>query len=406
MRRSCLILAALCLSAGHLPCRGADEKPAEEPTLKYQKLTLTDKFYCEGAYFADFNKDGKMDVVSGPFWYEGPDFKKTHEYRPVKAYDPKGYSDNFLTYAGDINGDGWPDIVCVPFPGREGYWYENPAGKEGPWKRRTYLKGVDNESPMWADVSGDGRPDLLCCNGGCIGYATYDPAKPDEPWKFNRVSPKGRYHRFSHGIGYGDVNGDGRVDILESDGWWEQPAEAGTGEPWKKHPFKFAAGGAQMFACDLDGDGLSDVITSWHCHQYGLLWYKQVRDEKGQITWKQNVILPPKPDLKSNDLRISQLHGIELADVNGDGVKDILTGKRFWAHGPKGDAEPSAAAVVYWFVIRRDADKGVRIEPHRIDDDSGVGTQVAATDLNGDKVLDVIVGNKKGTFVFLSQPDK
>ena len=92
--------------------------------------------------------------------------------------------------------------------------------------------------------------------------------------------------------------------------------------------------------------------------------------------------------------------------MNGDGVKDLLTGKRFWAHGPEGDVEANAPAVVYWFELQRDGNRGVKFVPHQIDDDSGVGTQVAATDLNGDTTPDVIVGNKKGTFVFLSQSQR
>ncbi len=110
--------------------------------------------------------------------------------------------------------------------------------------------------------------------------------------------------------------------------------------------------------------------------------------------------------MSSDALRISQLHGLDVADVNGDGVLDILTGKRFWAHGPKGDAEPDAPAVVYWFITKRNPDKSVEFVPLKVDDNSGVGTQVAAADLNGDKVPDVIVGNKKGTFIFLSEPAK
>ena len=116
------------------------------------------------------------------------------------------------------------------------------------------------------------------------------------------------------------------------------------------------------------------------------------------------MILPPKPDLKSDAFRVSQLHAFDLVDMNGDGLKDVVTGKRFWAHGPKGDAEPDAPAVVCWFELRRDKEKGAEFVPHVIDDNSGVGTQVAAVDLNGDKVPDVIVGNKKGIFVSLSQP--
>jgi hypothetical protein len=395
-----LILAAVAMVIG----LGGSGCFAQPPAPTFKKLQLTDKFYAEGAYYADFNKDGKMDVVAGPFWYEGPDFTTKHEIHSPKKFDPHGYSDNFLTFTGDFNGDGWPDVFYVPFPGKEGYWYENPGAKGGPWKQHLALKNVGNESPMWGDINGDGRPELIYNIDGYMGYATYDPAKPDEPWVFHPITPKGGYQRFTHGIGFGDINGDGRIDIVEKDGWWEQPADPKAEQPWTKHPFKFADAGAQMLVYDVDGDGLNDVITSWHCHHYGLVWWKQIRDAKGEITWKQNVILSPTPDVKSADLRISQMHGLDLVDMNGDGLKDILTGKRFWAHGPKGDVEPDAPAVLYWFELKRDKEKNVQFIPHLIDDNSGVGTQVTAVDLNGDGIPDVIVSNKKGTFVHLSQP--
>ena len=119
-----IVLAVVLAGLAGAACVAAAAEP------KFTKLTLTDKFYAEGAYYGDFNKDGKMDVVAGPFWYEGPDFQKKHEVRPPKDVDPKGYSDNFLTYTGDFNGDGWTDIFYVPWPGTDGFWYENPAGKE------------------------------------------------------------------------------------------------------------------------------------------------------------------------------------------------------------------------------------------------------------------------------------
>ena len=369
----------------------------------FEKHVLSDKFLCEGAYYGDFDRDGKMDVVSGPYWYAGPDFKERHEIRPMEEFDPKGYSDNFLTYTGDFNGDEWTDILYVPWPGKDASWYENPAGKSGPWKEHAALKNVGNESPVWGDVTGDGRPELVYNIDGFLGYGQWDPAKPDEPWTFTKVSTQGKYQRYTHGVGIGDINGDGRVDVLESSCWWEQPAESKANEPWIQHPYKFADGAAQMLVYDIDGDGLNDVVTSWHCHLYGLVWYKQVRDDKGDITFVQNVILPIEPDLESDDLRISQLHAFDLVDMNGDGLLDFVTGKRFWAHGPEGDKEPNAPAVVYWFELQRGAD-GVKFVPYMIDDDSGVGTQVATAQLNDDKVPDVIVGNKKGTFVFLSKP--
>ena len=378
---------------------------AAPPNPTFKKVQLTDKFYCEGAYYADFNRDGHLDVVAGPFWFEGPNFQKRHEIRPPKEYDPNGYSDNFLTYTGDFNGDGWPDVLYVPMPGEDAFWYENPAGKEGPWKKHFALKDVGNESPMWADINGNGRPELIFNTTGYMGYATFNPAKPEDAWKFHPITPKGAYQRYTHGIGYGDINGDGLVDIVEASGWWEHPAHD-DGKPWVKHPYPFAQDGAQMLVYDVDGDGLADVVTAWHCHQYGLVWHQQVRDDKGQITWKRHVILSPNPDLKSHGLRFSQPHALDVADINGDGLKDFVTGKRFWAHGPHGDAEPNAPAVLYWFELCRDKEKGVQFIPHQINDNSGVGTQVAAVDLNGDGIPDVIVGNKKGIFLFLSQKGK
>jgi len=376
---------------------------AEAGAPAYKKLQLTDKFHCEGAYYGDFNRDGAVDVVSGPYWYAGPDFQQRHAVREAKDFDPKGYSDNFLTYTGDFNGDGWDDILYLPWPGEDASWYQNPGAQGGNWTAHFALKNVGNESPVWGDVNGDKRPDLVYNIDGFLGYGTWDPAKPGEPWTFHQVSTQGDYQKYTHGVGIGDLNGDGRVDILESGCWWEQPAELRSDQPWVRHNYKFADAAAQLLAYDVDGDGLNDVVTAWNCHLYGLVWHRQVRNDSGEVGFEQHVILPPEPDMNSTALRISQLHAFDLVDMNGDGLLDVLTGKRFWAHGPEGDKEPNAPAVVYWFELKRGTNGGAEFIPHQIDDNSGVGTQVAASDLNKDKRPDVIVGNKKGTFVFLSQ---
>ncbi len=374
------------------------------PRDTYRTLRLSEDFYAEGAYYGDFNRDGKQDVVAGPFWFVGPDLRQRVEYRPAQSFDPKGYSDNFLTFTGDFNGDSWTDILCVPWPGKEGYWYANPAGKPGHWQRHLAYPFIGNESQVWGDVTDDGQPELLFCIDGFLGYAGPNLDDPTAPWTFHAVSTEDkRYQRYTHGIGYGDINGDGHTDVIEAVGWWEQPVADPQDRPWTFHPQSFAQAAAQILVYDVDGDGLADIITAWHCHHYGLLWWKQVQQPDGRRGWQQQVILSPTPDVTSADFRPSQLHALKLVDMNGDGLKDILTGKRFWAHGPTGDKEPDAPAVVFWLELQRHSNGQARYVPHLIDDDSGVGTQVAATDLNGDERPDVVVGNKKGIFVHLSQ---
>ena len=374
----------------------------------FKKLHLTEKFYCEGAHYGDFNKDGKMDIVSGPFWYEGPDFKKAHEFYPAKPFDPHGYSANFLCYTHDFNGDGWTDILVLGFPGKESWWYENPQNKEGHWKQHVAVKVTDNESPTFGDLTGDGKPEIIFHTGGVLGWAEPNWKNPTELFTFRGLSPKGPWQRFTHGYGYGDVNGDGRMDILEKDGWWEQPASLEGNPQWKRHIRPFGQGGAQMFAYDVDGDGDNDVVTSLRAHNFGLSWFENTgTNDKGEINFKEHLIMGSKPEENKYGIKFSQLHAVDLVDMDGDGVKDIITGKRYWAHGPKGDAEPDAPAVVYWFKTVRSGKSGeVDFVPYLADDDSGVGTQVIAADVTGDGLPDIIVGNKKGTFVLVHEVKK
>lgn len=422
------LVILLVVGACTLPASGKDS------TLRtFRKIPLTPHFWAEGAAAGDFNHDGKMDVVYGPFWWEGPAFATKHTYRPatttfkrkaangaeevVPGYEGalganNAYSDAFFTWTGDFNGDGWTDILVVGLPGENAFWFENPKGQAGDWVRHVALDVVDNESPGFLELTGDGKPELVCNSKGFFGYAAPDPKHPTEPWRFHPISPNNNYHKYTHGLGAGDVNGDGRPDLLEKDGWWEHPASL-TGDPvWTKHPADFCpadpgvpVGGAQLFAYDVNGDGLADVITCLSAHGYGLAWYEQLR-QGGQISFKPHVFMNKQPQDNAYGVKFTQPHALDLVDVDGDGLKDLVTGKRFWAHGPQGDPEPNAPAVLYWFKLVRGPNQTAEFVPHLIDDNSGVGTQVMVVDVNGDKRPDIVVGNKKGGHVFIQEVKK
>jgi len=373
--------------------------------LSFQKITLSTDFFCEGATFADLDHDGQVDAIAGPYWYAGPDFKVRHEIYPALTFDPLKYSDNFITFVYDFNHDGLPDLLVIGFPGVDASWYENPGKAGGYWRRHVVFMPVDGESPSFTDILGKGQPALICGSDGRFGYASMDPKDPTRRWTFHPISPAGLINRFTHATGIGDLNGDGRPDYITKEGWWEQP-ESLVGDPmWTFHPVPFcsADGGAQMLVTDLNGDGLADVITSKAAHGYGLSWFEQKRGQDGAISFTEHAILSTKADEKMQGVQFSQLHAVALADLDGDGLPDIVTGKRWWAHGPKGDPDPNGTPVIMAFLLRRGLDHTVRFEPQVIDEASGVGTQIVSADINHDGKPDLIAANKRGAFVFINQ---
>lgn len=398
---------------------------AAESLHEFEKIHLDRFYWSEGANFGDLNRDGAVDAISGPYWWEGPTFQKRHYLYPanttfvLKKSDgteeslpgfegalgrKNAYSgDNFFSFIYDFNSDGWNDVLTYGLPGTPAFLYLNPQAADQPWARHQVFDAVDNESPTFADLTGDGRPEIICNHGGNFGYASPDWKDVTKKWIFTPISGNGKWGNFTHGLGIGDVNGDGRLDLLEKGGWWEQPATGA--DTWKRHPAPFSpGGGAQMYVYDVNGDGRNDVITSIAAHGYGLGWYEQLteRDAEQNPQFKAHVFMNKEPGENRYGVAFSQLHAVELVDVDGDGLKDIVSGKCFWAHGPTGDPDPGAPAVLYWFRLVR-GPQGVDWVPYRIDADSGVGRQIGVADVDGDRDPDLIIGNKKGTFVFRHQ---
>ncbi|HVX10034.1 MAG TPA: VCBS repeat-containing protein [Pirellulales bacterium] len=383
-----------------LPIAGQSAHCQEYQLDTFERQQLTDTYYSEGANAGDLDGDGHPDVVYGPYWFRGPDFKEQHELYAAKPQPRDAYADNFFNWIYDFNGDGRNDVFVVGFPGTPAFVYENP-GPEGwakHWKKHEVFGSVANESPHWVDLVFGDRPELVCTYGGLYGFATADWSDPFSKWTFHAISDKSAPDRFGHGLGVGDVNGDGRLDVLTAEGWFEQPKSEPDSVRWKFHntPFTNAYGGAEMYAYDVDGDGDNDVITSLAAHHFGLAWYEQYQGPDGPL-FRPHVIVGSRPDENRYGIVFSEPHSVALADIDGDGLKDIVTGKTYWSHhrqSPLWDA----GAVVYWFRLVR-GEGGVDWVPHLADDDAGIGRQVSIVDVNGDSLPDIVLGGMKGCHV-------
>ncbi len=379
MRLALIVFAFVIL--GGVPATNAAEKSAK---ISFKKTRLDDKFRSEGVAVGDYNHDGKLDIAAANVYYAAPDWKMHPIVDNPEVFDPAVYSHSFCNFTADVNRDGWDDLLVVDFPGQQTWWFQNPQTAGGPWKKHVCVPVTNNESPQYLDVDGDKVRELLFADGTPAVSLANPVADWKAEWKIRQVSAKDApgTNKFSHGIGAGDVNKDGRNDLLCTEGWWEAPAAGSVGE-WKFHPAKLGENCAQMHVYDFDGDGDNDVLSS-SAHAFGIWWHEQ-----SPVGWKAHLISD----------EFSQTHSLCLADINQDGLPDFVTGKRWWAHGAAGDPGSDKPAVMFWFELSRKDGKPIWT-PHQFDHDSGVGTQFEVADVNGDGLLDVVTANKKGAHYF------
>ncbi|MBL8853784.1 MAG: c-type cytochrome [Planctomycetaceae bacterium] len=374
------------------------EESSQAIVRTFSRQALTQIYFSEGTAVGDLNNDKVQDVVYGPYWFAGPDFKTAKEIFPVVPQPMNGYANHFFAWTQDFNGDGWQDVLTVGFPGTPAFVYENPgADANEHWKKHQVMDWVSNESPQFLDLTGDGLSELVFTRDGMYGYAKPKPNSFDA-WDFVPISESVATKTFGHGLGVGDINGDGRNDLITKDGWFEQPERIEAGQRWPFVPFLFAGpGGAEMYAYDVDGDGRNDVITSLHAHEYGLVWWQQLEPVDGQPQFKQQVIMGSVPSQNDFGIYFSELHSVALHDMDGDGLKDIVTGKTYWSHHRQSPGW-DAGAVVYWFKLTRTAD-GVKWIPYLADDTAGIGRQIVVNDIDGNGQMDIVTGGMLGCHV-------
>ena len=384
--------------------------PKEEVSSRFTMHQISTMYYGWSAAGADVNRDGTADVVSGPFYYLGPSYVDRHLYRVGRVFNPATeYAPDMVNFAHDFTGDGWPDILASEWDRTKGTrpidLYVNPKGEHRRWDHTTVLPTPNTESVLMRDLDGDDKPEMIF--GTATGYAWSrpDPSNPTAPWPVRVVSGP-TDPRSVHGMGgVGDVNGDGRADIVVNTGWYEQPASLADAQPWPFHPVQFATATTEMGVYDVNGDKLTDVVASLSVHNWGLAWFEQKKAADGTITFVRHDIAGDYSTKNAGNVVFSEAHAARFVDMTGDRIPDFIVGKRYWSHlenynGP----DPYGPAVLYIYRTVRNpkAPGGAEFVPELVHNRSGVGSAFEVMDMNKDGSPDIAVATAFGTHVFLS----
>ena len=354
--------------------------PADDTPLTFERLKISDAAF-EAASALDVDKDGHIDIVSGGYWYEGPAFTAQHKICDIP---PQGeYFDDFGDYPMDVNGDGYVDIVTGGYWGKQVQWRENPKGKHIEWETHDIAPAGSIERPCFYDLDGDGYVEIIPNETDSLTvHKLIRTAKGKGTATFEHyvVRPGGQ----GHGLGFGDLNADGREDIILHDGWFEQPSE-GLGGKWTWHQdFELGSASVPVITYDVNGDGLNDLIVG-QAHPYGLDWIEKTKDGK----WVKHAIDPHR----------SQYHDMIMADIDNDGDLELITGKRYRAHNghDPGSKDPVG---VYYFEINGGEFERVTLDYGPADRASGLGIFGWVEDVDGNGWKDVVAPGKEGLYLF------
>ncbi len=356
--------------------------------LKWRSVLIADERY-ESAGVFDVNNDGIPDIVSGAYWYEGPDFRRRHRIGQVLAVDE--YFDDFSTIPLDINGDGYLDFVTGGWWGDTVRWRENPRDPDREWPEHVIARCGNVETTRAWDVDGDGQLEIVpnTPGGPLVAYKLVCDAQGRGTGRFtaHTLWPG----KQGHGLGFGDITGNGRGDFVLADGWLEAPADPLNGE-WQFHPgFDFGPAGIPILVVDVNGDGLNDLIVGGG-HRYGLDWWEQRIDDRGERQWICHPIDPYN----------SQYHDLQWVDLDGDGACELVTGKRYRAHCGNDPGAYDDVGLYYFKWNGESFSKQIiSYGPARVG--KGCGIHFAVADLTGNGLPDIVAPGKDGLYVFFNE---
>jgi FG-GAP repeat. len=354
---------------------------ATQAQIHFKKVLIAAESFESAAVF-DVNKDGHPDIISGAFWYEGPGFVKRHYIGAVARHGE--FYDDFSTIPLDVNGDGFTDFITGGWWGNTVRWRENPGTAKKEWTEHIIGECGNVETTRAWDIDGDGIEEVVPNN----------PGKPLLCFKLNKSTGQFTKHQVAdkqgHGIGFGDINGDGRGDLIISEGWLEAPNNPWK-EKWQLHKeFQLGETGIPIIVADINGDGRNDMIVG-QGHDYGLHWYEQ-KSEGGKRIWTKHAIDPFN----------SQYHTLMWEDIDGDHKPELITGKRYRAHNDNdpGSADPYG---LYYFKWNGESFTKQIICYGVFGVGKGTGNYFAIADLRKTGRKDIVVAGKDGLFVFFNE---
>jgi dienelactone hydrolase len=393
-----------CLAWGMLGALLFLARAGAADALPFRMHAVNSESEFPAATALDVNQDGLLDIVCGGWWYAAPTWEK-HKLREVERIG--GRFDDYSNQLMDVDGDGFLDLVSVNYRSRSLYWVRNPGPNGGDWSKLEIDRPGPSETGRLVDIDGDGVLDIL--PNGTTYAAWYrrgalaegGVAAGDVRWT-KHVLPE---ELAGHGIGAGDINGDGRLDLVGSRGWAEAPRDP-LNDIWKWHPeFSLARDCSVPILClDVDQDGLLDLVWG-RGHDVGLYWTQQCAEPEspprggdadspvsaadlatlqGRVKWKTQAI----------DTSWSCAHAPLVGDLDGDGRLEVIAGKRFQGHDGRDPGE-NDPLVIYSYQYDPAARAWLR-RTISVLPGCGLDLDPLCVDLDGDGDLDILAPSRAG----------
>lgn len=398
-------MRALCLALV-LSCALAWSASADEP--RFAVIAIDARGESPSCAVIDVNQDGRLDVVSGGFWYEAPakigegGWKK-HFAREVENI--RGRLDEYSLLPTDLNDDGYEDLIACNYRSKSIQFVMHPgevikSNPEAAWTTKVFAEPGASETGRLVDLDGDGLLDLLP-NG--TDYAAW--------WRRN---PRGAAEVFTrmelpremagHGIGAGRLVTGETIDLVTPSGLWrnmpfdgenpEKNAGAAPANVWKLVPsFRLHRDSSvPILIHPVYRFDHPDLIWS-RAHRVGLYWIENGRHAHGQH-WFLNTI----------DTEISQAHSLLLGDLDGDGVKDLIAGSRVMAHDGKdiGEYDPLMIAGYQFSDKPGTWRRTILAKGFPGAGGVGLGLDPKLTDIDADGDLDLVAADRKGLFLLIN----